>query len=96
MLIIVVRFRIAPEKAAAFLGRVKRQASDSLEREPACRHFDVAVAPADETQILLYEIYDDEAAFAVHLKSDHFLAFDAEVRDWIIDKVVERWKGPLA
>jgi quinol monooxygenase YgiN len=95
VLIILVRFQIKPEKAAAFRERVTRQAADSLTLEPACRRFDVAVDPTDETRILLYEIYDDDAAFAAHLKSEHFLAFDADVRTWSIDKVVERWRGPL-
>ena len=94
-MIVVVRFRVKPERAEAFLARVKRQADDSLRLEEACRRFDVATDPADPTRVLLYEIYDDAAAFDLHLASDHFRAFDAEVRDWLDEKVVERWAGPL-
>ncbi len=95
-MIVVVRFRIASHATEAFLSRVKRQADDSLRLEAACNRFDVARHPTDATQVLLYETYRDAAAFAEHLKSDHFLAFDAETRDWVESKTVERWEGPLA
>ena len=95
-MIVLVRFRVKPDRSEAFLARVRRQAEDSLRLEEACRRFDVATAPGDPTQVLLYEIYDDAAAFDLHLASDHFKAFDAEVREWLDDKVVERWAGPLA
>ena len=38
------------------------------------------------------EIYTDDAAFAAHLKTPHFLAFDADTRAWIDDKAVEKWE----
>ena len=95
-MIVVVRFRVKAERAEAFLTRVRRQAQDSLRLEEACRHFDVATDPADPTRVLLYEIYDDAAAFDLHLASDHFKAFDADVSEWLEEKAVERWAGPLA
>ena len=49
----------------------------SVKNEPGCRRFDVIVPDNSGTQILLYEIYDDEAAFAAHLKTEHFLSFHA-------------------
>ena len=91
MLVITVRFRINDGFEERFLARAAQQASDSLGREAACRQFDVCASPADPRLILLYEIYDDDAAFAAHLASAHFLAFDQETRGWIADKVVERW-----
>jgi quinol monooxygenase YgiN len=93
--IVVVYFTAGEEHAEAFTGRVRRQAEDSLRLESGCRRFDVAVDPANGARVLLYEIYDDRAAFDLHLKSDHFLAFDAEVGPWITSKTVEIWSGPL-
>ena len=91
MLAVTVRFLVGPEHGDAFFERVRQQAKDSLEREAACRQFDVCRNPRNPLEVFLYEIYDDEAAFAAHLTMPHFLAFDADVRGWVEDKVVEKW-----
>lgn len=91
MLAITVRFHIEPLHEEEFFERVQRQAKDTLDREPACRQFDVCRNPQNPREFFLYEIYDDEAAFAAHLKMPHFLAFDADVKTWVNDKVVEKW-----
>ena len=88
MYLVAVTFRIHPDRAAAFLARVQQQATDSLEEE-GCRRFDVWQSPDGPGQIFLYEIYDDRAAFDVHLASAHFKAFDAEVAPWVAGKTVE-------
>ncbi len=38
--------------------------------------------------IYLYEVYDDEAAFQAHIKTDHFHVFEGAVVDWVVDKTV--------
>ena len=91
MLAVTVRFHIKGEHADAFFERVRQQAQDSLDREAACRQFDVCRNPQNPLEVFLYEIYDDEAAFAAHLTLPHFLAFDAEVRGWVEHKLVEKW-----
>lgn len=91
MQVVIVRFRVKPAHAAAFVERVRRQASDSLDIEPACRRFDVCLDPSDPTRVCLYEIYDDGPAFEAHLRSSHFAAFDRDTREWLDEKVVERW-----
>lgn len=88
MYLVAVTFEIAPTHAAEFSARVARQAEDSLTEE-GCHRFDVWVDPGNPARVFLYEIYTDRAAFDVHLASDHFKAFDAEVSGWIIDKMVE-------
>jgi autoinducer 2-degrading protein len=91
MLAITVRFHIEALHEDAFFERVLQQAKDTLDREPACRQFDVCRNPQNSREVFLYEIYDDEAAFAAHLKMPHFLAFDADVKAWVQDKIVEKW-----
>lgn len=91
MLVITVRFHIEPLHEEAFFERVQRQANDTLDREPACRQFDVCRNRENSREVFLYEIYDDEAAFAAHLNMPHFLAFDADVKAWVHDKLVEKW-----
>ncbi len=92
MHVVIVRFRVKEQHAAAFVGRLRRQAQDSLDLEPACRRFDVLLDPNDPGGACLYEMYDDEAAFDMHLKTRHFLGFDTETRPWIDQKIVERWE----
>ena len=90
MYLVAVTFQIAEDRAADFAARVQRQATDSL-TEAGCQRFDVWFGPDGYTTVFLFEIYDDRAAFDVHLASDHFKAFDAEVAPWIQDKKVETW-----
>jgi len=94
MLVVTVRFDVAPGREEAFLSRVRRQAADSLAREPACSRFDVCTPEAGAGQVFLYEVYDDAAAFDLHLASEHFLAFNAETQGWTTAKAVERWLLP--
>lgn len=94
MYVVLAEFLVAPERAASFQEKVLENARASKEREPGCHVFDVAVAVAvaDPTKILLYELYDDRAAFDVHLKSSRFLAFDGAVKTWILDKKVRTFQ----
>ena len=91
MHVVIVLFRVKPQHVRAFVERVMRQAQDSLVLEAGCRRFDVCTDTTDSTRLCLYEIYDDRAAFDLHLASDHFRAFDEATRDWVETKTVEQW-----
>jgi autoinducer 2-degrading protein len=91
MFVAIVRFVAKAGSEDRFVQRVSQQAADSLAREIACRQFDVCVDVGDRRRVCLYEVYDDEEAFAEHLRSGHFLEFDQESKGWIETKVVERW-----
>jgi quinol monooxygenase YgiN len=91
MLVITVTFRVKDGHEDRFLKRVSQQAADSLHAEPDCRRFDVSVDVNDRRRVFLYEIYVDQDAFAAHLRSPHFLAFDRETTGWFDEKVVEKW-----
>ncbi len=91
MLVVTVVFEPKPEHAAAFRVAMLDNARESRESEPGCRQFDVCVDPATGT-IFLYELYDDRAAFEAHMRSEHFLRFDATVRDWTARKDVRLYE----
>ena len=91
MFVVTVWFEVHPEHADAFRERMLIQASNSLEREPECRQFDVSFDPNDSASCFLYERYTDRNAFDVHLGSEHFKQFDATVTPWIKSKKVEIW-----
>jgi quinol monooxygenase YgiN len=90
-LVIHVDFRVKPVDHEAFECLVIENAAASLADEKGCRQFDVLVpegAPAG--QFVLYEIYDDAAAFDVHLKSEHYRRFDAATKPIVTGKTVTR------
>lgn len=88
--VVAVDLRVGGDSLAPFMALLAANARASLANEPGCRRFDICVDTADPTQLLLYEIYDDEAAFAAHLASEHYLRFDAETRHMLISKSVRR------
>lgn len=91
MFVVTVDFEVEREESEAFLERVRRQARDSLEREPGCRRFDVCVCATRPGRVFLYELYDDAEAFAAHLASAHFRDFDREVSPVTRSKKVDTW-----
>lgn len=52
--------------------RILRTVSTLTEEEPGCREFTVLRALDEPRSFLLYEIYDDAAAFQAHRESEHF------------------------
>ena len=57
------------------LALTREHAMRCLEREPGCLYFDIMVSRERRNQILLYEIYKDQAALDSHLTSDHMEQF---------------------
>lgn len=88
MYVVTVKFTLASGASDAFMPLMHAQAKNSLELESACHQFDVCVDPGDPSTVFLYELYGDEAAFKLHLASDHFKQFDAAVADLVADKQV--------
>ena len=77
MFVITVDFEIKSEFVNVFRNRVLQQAKDSLNNEEKCL-------------IFVYEIYQDKDAFDYHLKSDHYLSFDKDVKNWVTKKIVNQ------
>lgn len=89
MYVVCVTFKIKNENIDQFMPLMMENAKASLEQEAQCHQFDVCVDESDKSTIFLYELYDDEAAFKVHLASPHFKEFDAAVGNMIADKKVQ-------
>lgn len=88
MYVVTVLFEVRADCVEAFHTAVLAQAENSVNREPGCHVFDVAVSD-DSAAFYLYELYDDEAAFQLHLKTEHFLDFDAKVQPMLEAKTVK-------
>lgn len=83
MFAVLVTFTIKEGRIKDFLPLIKANAAQSLKAEPGCHVFEIC---RDDQDIVLYEVYDDRAAFDAHLASDHFLTFDAQIADMVLDK----------
>ncbi len=87
---LLVTVRVAADDVAAFRDAITRAAAAALAREPDCHRFDVAQDEADPATFVLFEVYSDAEALAVHHRSEHFLAFQRETSSMVVDKTRQR------
>ncbi len=73
--VLTVEFTLHPGKVDEFMPLIAKNARESVEREPGCRQFDVVHVAAEPERVLLYEVYDDLAAFDAHREMEHVKAF---------------------
>jgi quinol monooxygenase YgiN len=95
-LVLLVEFLVRPGFAERFGELVLANAQASIEQETGCRRFDVLVEPLNGRRFVLYEIYDDEAAFEQHLRSPHYRSFAAAIDGQIEERSLRklRFHGP--
>jgi len=86
--VVMVDFRLKPGTSDRFRQLIDENARASVRDEAGCRQFDVVVPEGQADRIVLYEIYDDRAAFDAHMKTPHFASFDAASRDLVASKEV--------
>ncbi len=95
MFAVVVMFRVHAGAIPEFLPLVRENAATSLRVEEGCLQFDIATDPDRPEECLLYELYEDKAAFDVHLASDHFRTFDREIADFVCEKAVQTFRNVI-
>jgi quinol monooxygenase YgiN len=88
--VIIAEFEVKPNRLEQFLELARTDASHSVDREPGCRQFDVTLDREQPNRVVLYEIYDDEAAFDAHLKTPHLATFRAGIESLIVSRQVRR------
>jgi quinol monooxygenase YgiN len=86
--VILVDFLLKPGSKAEFRRAIDANARASCATERGCRRFDVVEPRDDANRILLYEIYDDRAAFDAHRQTAHFTAFDGASAAYVKNKTV--------
>jgi (4S)-4-hydroxy-5-phosphonooxypentane-2,3-dione isomerase len=82
MYALVVTIDITPGQKDAFMAAMLADARGSVQHEPGCIRFDVIQDEHNVNRIYLYEVYADRTAFDAHMKTPHFLAWQATVKDW--------------
>lgn len=90
---VTVAFELVEGAFTDFRRLVGENAAQSVASEAGCRRFDV-LTPEENggSDVVLYEIYVDRAAFDVHLASAHFKAFDDATRDLVRRKTVATFR----
>ena len=86
--VVMVEFRLQAGTSERFRRLIVENARASVRDEPGCRQFDVVTPQGDTDRVILYEIYDDAAAFDAHKKTPHFAAFDRDSAPLVAAKVV--------
>jgi quinol monooxygenase YgiN len=76
--VLTVGLVVRPDQVDRFMSMLLENAKAARETEPGCRQFDVLVDPKDRTRVMLYEVYEDEAAFQAHQQTAHFKRYIAD------------------
>ena len=84
----MVDFRLKAGTFDRFRKLIVENARASVRDEPGCRQFDVVIPSGDADRVVLYEIYDDPAAFDAHKRTPHFAAFDRDSAPFVVTKAV--------
>ena len=92
MFAVTVQFDILPEKFQVFLPLMHANAQASVAQESGCHIFDVCTDPDRPTEVFLYELYSDEAAFKDHMHQPHFKSFEADSAGMIVSKSVATFR----
>jgi autoinducer 2-degrading protein len=62
---------------------LRTYARTCVEREPGCHRYDVGIDPVEGSAFLLYQVYEDNAAYLAHRELPHYGEFRLLVDSWI-------------
>ncbi|UFN51446.1 antibiotic biosynthesis monooxygenase [Roseomonas sp. OT10] len=72
--VILALWQARPGEAEAVASLLARVAEAVRRDEPGCRQYVAHRDAADDHRFVIYEVYDDEAAFLAHQQAPHFRA----------------------
>ena len=95
--VVIVEFQVKPDCLERFNQAIAINAKASVAEEPGCRQFDVLHNQDDPNHVVLYEVYESEAAFRDdHMKRNHTQTFLAQAKELVTRQTVYRLKRTLA
>ncbi len=77
MLTVIAKLKVKPDQTEAFEAEARKMIAHVRTNEPGTRTYVCHRSAADPTVYLFYEVYADQAAFAVHGGSPAMQAFFA-------------------
>jgi quinol monooxygenase YgiN len=78
MLIVTAKVKLQSGKADEFI-EAARAMQAKVVNDPGAIQYSLHRSTIDPDQFIFYERYEDEAAFAYHLSTDHLKAFGATI-----------------
>jgi quinol monooxygenase YgiN len=94
--VLIVEFDVKPEQLSRFNQLIAVNAKASVAEEPGCRQFDVLQDAQQPNRIVLYEVYDDAAAFQDHLGRQHTQTFLAAAKPLVDKQTAYKLKRTVA
>jgi (4S)-4-hydroxy-5-phosphonooxypentane-2,3-dione isomerase len=76
---------IAPDQMAKYLDAIKENGAASV-KEPGCREFNIAVLANNPNHVVLFEVYDNEAALNAHRNTDHYKKYQATTANMVTSR----------
>jgi autoinducer 2-degrading protein len=95
--VVIVEFEVKSGCLEAFNRAIEVNARASVAEEPGCLQFDVLHNEDDPQHVVLYEVYESEAAFRDdHLQRAHTQAFLAQAKALVTKQTVYKLTRVLA
>ncbi len=82
MLVVVVFLEAERDKQDALRRALIEYSQTCLEREPGCHRYDVGLDPVEGSSFLVYQVYEDEAAYLAHRELPHYAEFRILTDPW--------------
>ena len=76
-------WRREPGQEAELRAALAFHAKSSLDLEPGCLRYDISVDPLEGASFLLYQVYEDEAAYLTHRELPHYADFRILTDPWV-------------
>jgi autoinducer 2-degrading protein len=89
--VLAVNLRIKADKVEPFMAAVQENGKAARETERGCRSFEILVDPKDRLNVMLYEVYDSEAAFETHQQTAHFKKYLEQAVPWLESRERRFW-----
>ena len=89
--VVIAEFDVKPDASRALSRACRaRMPAPRSAKEPGCHQFDVTVEQAEPNRVVLYEVYEDEAAFDAHLQTPHLATFRDGIEPLVTGRKVRR------
>ena len=90
--ILVVEYDIVPAEIDKYLTATKELGAAAV-KEPGCRQLSIAVSQKDPNHVLLFEAWDNAAAFDAFLATDLFKKYQATVGNMIAKRDIRTYSS---
>lgn len=83
MLVVVVFLEAEGGRQEELAKALRQHAATCLEEEPGCHRYDISADPIEGSSYLLYQVYEDAAAYLAHRELPHYADFRALTDAWV-------------